>query len=647
MQREKESRSAALKRAGAFLKEHAAAALTAAAVALIAAAWLFERAGAMPAAVPLYILGFISGGYISARDGLATLIKERDLDVDLLMVVAAIGAASIGYWVDGAVLIIIFALSGTLEGYAFRRTGRDVAALMKARPETATLLKDGREEQVAVETLLPGDVVLIKAGERLPADGVVVEGYSAVDESAITGESIPAEKAPGSAVYAGSINGQGSLKVQVTEAAEASLIARLVQLVQQAQHEKPPTQQFLERFERRYARWVIAGAALAAALPPLLLGWSWNAALYRAMIFLVVASPCALVASMMPAVLSSVSNGARNGILFKGGSHVETLGGVKAIAFDKTGTITTGRPVVTDILPKEGASEKEALQTAASLERRSEHPLAKAIVAAADERGLELEEPSETEEIPGFGLRGRLAGRRWFLGRRALLQQEGVELNAAAARAVERLEAEGKTVVVLASGRGAEAVIALQDTLRPGLEKRIEELRRLGVEHIALLTGDTRRSGEAIARQAGCDEAHTELLPEDKVHIVKELAERFGSVAMVGDGVNDAPALAAASVGVAMGGAGSDAALETADVVLVADDLAKLPYAIALGRRTRRVVRQNIAFSLSVIALLMAANFLELLTLPMGVVGHEGSTILVILNGLRLLRGPGAPAARG
>lgn len=634
----------------AFLREHNEAALTTACVVLIAAAWLAERAGAMALAVPLYIAGFIAGGYHSAREGITTLVKEKDLDVDLLMVIAAVGAAAIGYWVDGAMLILIFAFSGTLEGYAMRRTGRDIAALMSLSPDRAVLLKDGAEMEVPVGELQPGDVVLVRAGERIPADGVVLEGFSAVNEASITGESIPKEKEAGSQVFAGTINGQGTLKVKVTASTEATLLARLIRLVQEAQSEKPPTQLFIERFERRYARVVVAGAILVGTLPPFLLGWSWNETVYRAMIFLVVASPCALVASMMPAILSGISNGARNGVLFKSGVHLEKMGDVEVVAFDKTGTLTQGRPVVTDVISlvplgacagAEGAaSEEQLLRIAGSLERWSDHPLAHAIVAAAEERGVALEEPSGVQEIAGFGLSGRVGGTAFFIGSAGFVERQGIELGPEVQSAIDRLSSDGKAIAVVATERVVLGVLGLQDTLRESAPQVVQGLKKLGVREVVMLTGDVPRSAQAIGTKAGCDRVHAGLLPEEKVRIIKELAGSGRRVAMVGDGVNDAPALASASVGIAMGSAGSDVALETADVVLVSDDLTKLPYAIELGRRVKRIVKQNIVFSLSVIVLLVIANFFEAITLPVGVVGHEGSTVLVILNGLRMLRNP-------
>lgn len=627
---------------GQIWREHNEAILTGLSFLLIVAAWLFERAGVMAAAIPLYVGGFVAGGYHSAREGLTTLIKEKDLDVDLLMVVAAIGAAGIGYWVDGAILILIFAFSGTLEGYALRRTSRDIASLMTLSPETATVLRDGKEVEVRVDEIEPGEIVLVRAGERIAADGIVVEGFSAVDESSITGESIPKEKREGSQVFAGTINGQGTLKVRATASAEGTLLSRLIKLVQEAQSHKPATQLFIERFERRYARVVVLGALLVGTLPHYLLGWSWEQTIYRAMIFLVVASPCALVASMMPAILSGISNGARNGILFKGGAHLESMGELDVVAFDKTGTLTQGTPVVTDVIPLGRFAEAEELllTVAGSLERWSDHPLANAIAAFAQTAGVELKEPADVQEIAGFGLQGWVGEQLYYVGSVDFIARQGIAISEDARRAIQRLQSEGKAIAVVADDGGVVGVFALQDTLREQAPKVINRLKQLGIDEVIMLTGDSKPSGQAIGARAGVDRVYASLLPEDKVRIVRELAESGKRVAMVGDGVNDAPALASATVGIAMGGAGSDVALETADVVLVSDDLTKLPHAIALGRRVKRIVKQNIALSLSVIVFLIVANFLEAITLPIGVVGHEGSTVLVILNGLRMLRDP-------
>lgn len=474
----------------------------------------------------------------------------------------------------------------------------------------------------------------MKPGERIPADGRVLEGISAVNQASITGESVPVDKGPGDEVFAGTINGQGSLRLEMSRPAGETILARIIQLVQEAQERRPAAQLFIEQFERGYAKVVVAGALLIMALPPFLLGWSFAQALYRAMIFLVVASPCALAASMMPTLLSALSNGARSGILFKGAAFIESLGQIAVVAFDKTGTLTTGHPTVTDVVPLRGQDPTDLLAIAAAVESLSEHPVARAVVAEARRRNLPLATAANLQAIPGTGVWAEVAGREWRIGKATMFTPP---LPAAALAEQQRLEAEGKTVVLVGDAE-VQGLIAVQDTLRPQARTAVAELKRLGVKRIVMLTGDSRQTAEAIAHQAGVDEVHPELLPQDKVRIVEELTARYKRVAMVGDGVNDAPALAAATVGIAMGAAGTDVALETADIVLTTDDLTKIPYAVRLGRRSLRIIKQNLVLALGVIVLLVLADFGGSITLPMGVVGHEGSTLLVTLNGLRMLR---------
>ncbi|NEN86208.1 heavy metal translocating P-type ATPase [Paenibacillus elgii] len=601
---------------------------------LIAAAWVAGHSSPT-FSIWLYCFAFLIGGFVKAKEGWLTLVREKDLDVNLLMIVAAIGAASIGYWTEGAVLIFIFSLSGALETFTMEKSSRDISSLMDLKPETAIVWVEGAEKRVPVEQLQIGDLVLVKPGERLPADGIVQEGSSAVNQASITGESIPVDKAAGDEVFAGTLNGQGALFVQVTKSSESTLFSKIIRLVQEAQSEMPKSQRFIERFERIYARAIILATLLLIAFPPLLFGWSWNDTLYRAMVFLVVASPCALVASIMPAMLSAISNSARKGLLFKGGAHLERVSHIRAIAFDKTGTLTYGKPSVTDFLTYQAWSEEELLRIAASIESISTHPIAKAIVDKAGELSLELERPSDFQALAGWGVQAGLAGEFWKIGKPGFFEESGIDEQILSD--VRKLEQEGKTVVLIQNAAGIAGMIALQDAIRPQAREMIAKLKELGVQ-VVMLTGDQRLTAEAIAREAGIDQVYAGLLPEDKLNIVKTLKEKYTHVAMVGDGINDAPALAAASVGIAMGAAGSDAALETADLVLMNDDLDKIKEAIVLGRRTTRIIKQNIAFAVTVIAFLIAANFFKGIPLPLGVVGHEGSTILVILNGLRLLR---------
>lgn len=630
---------------------------------LIVLAWSLGEA-APTGAVVLYVLAFVIGGFASAREGLQTLIHERDFDVNFLMIIAAIGAAMIGYWTEGAILIFIFSLSGALETYTMNRSHRDISALMDLKPETAIRYKDGQEMELRIEALNIGDVVIVKPGMRIPTDGEIVEGVSAVDQATITGESIPVDKGSGDEVYAGTVNGQGALFVKVTQTSEATLFAKIIKMVQEAQSEKPASQLFIERFERIYARIIIVAAIGLIVIPPWLLQWTWEEALYKAMVFLVVASPCALVASIMPAVLSGISSSARKGLLFKGGLHLEKLAHVRLVAFDKTGTLTRGKPEVTDIIALDGTEEDERdiLHIAASLESLSEHPLATAIVSKARQLDIEIERPSELHNHVGMGIEAKWRGETWKIGKPAFAGEQSGEQSEAQqnenqqqnetqhreqreqrkqqeqlADLVDRLEQDGKTVTVLHNTQRVVGVIALRDTVREEAKLAVSTLKRLGIE-VAMLTGDQKRTAEAIGREIGIEHVYADLLPEQKVERMKHLREQYGDVVMVGDGVNDAPALATATVGIAMGGAGSDTALETADLVLMNDDTTRIPSAIQLGKRASRIIKQNVTFSIAVIALLIIFNFTLGISLPLGVIGHEGSTILVILNGLRLLR---------
>lgn len=614
---------------------HGAAISAAICAVLTLLAWYAAEHGLSELAIPLYLVAYIIGGYRKATEGLRTLVTERDLDVDLLMIVAAMGAASIGYWQDGAILIFIFALSGALEGYTTEKTNNDIRSIMKLRPETALVLRGNTESRIKVEALQPGDLVLVKPGERIPADGRIQQGYSSIDQASLTGESIPVDKACGDEVFTGTINGQGALTIEVTKSAEATLLSRIIRLVQEAQSEMPPSQLFVEKFERIYARVIVAAALLLLLIPPYAFGWSWDQTVYRAMIFLVVASPCALVASIMPATLAGISNGARQGILFKGGVHLENIGDVKLVAFDKTGTLTEGKPKVTDIIPLLARNTDELLRLTAALENLSEHPIAQAIVQAAKERGLELPSAANLQAVPGVGIHGVVGQQAFCIGNSACLQENTLTLEQQ--KLAKQLEQAGKTVIYVQSQNQLLGLLAVQDTLRPQARHSIRALRRMGIK-VAMLTGDHPATAHAIGREADVDWVYAGLLPEEKVAVVKKLTAAHGKVAMVGDGVNDAPALAAAGVGIAMGAAGTDVALETANVVLMADDIEKVAEAIELGRRTKKIVRQNITFALGVVALLVAGTFLAHVNLPFGVIGHEGSTLLVIANGLRLLR---------
>jgi Cd2+/Zn2+-exporting ATPase len=617
----------------------------------------------LPAWLPslFYLIAYVAGGIFGVQASVESL-RQRRVDVDLLMVLAALGAAVLGAPFEGAMLLFLFSLSNLLQDYALGRTRSAIQALMKLRPDQA-LLKVGQDAILRpIESLRIGDHILVRPGERVPLDGVVVEGESTVDESTLTGESMPVAKKAGAPVFAGTINQSGSLEVRVTKLAHESTIARLIKLVEEAQSEKAPTERFLDKFEQIYAMGVIGLTLLLAGMPPLLFGVPFADAAYRAITVMVVASPCALVISTPAAILSAIANGARRGILFKGGAHLEEAARLEVIAFDKTGTLTMGKPAVTDvtIIPLTAFAyatasravrrdqENILLALAAAVESKSEHPLARAIVETARHRGLTIPSATNFASTPGQGVRAHVA----FMGGMdiavgSLRYFDGVRLHGLerAMCEMERLQYEGKTAVLVAKLRANTSavvlgVIAVADVLRPSAPQVVERLHRLGIRRVVMLTGDNERVARAVARQAGVDEFHADLLPQDKVAIIKRLRTADGRpchVAMVGDGVNDAPALASASLGIAMGAAGTDVALETADVVLMSDDLRQIAYAIALSRQTRRVVIQNLIFAITVIAVLVAVALGLQLPLPLGVVGHEGSTVIVVLNGLRLL----------
>ncbi len=607
------------------------------------AAFANERMGFLPPAgtLLLYLIAFGAGGYYGLTDGLKELWKEHRLNVDLLMILAALGAAFIGQPAEGATLLFLFSLSNTLQSYAMDRSRKAIEKLLDLRPPTATVRRGSRLVVLPVEQLLLGDVVIVRPGERFPIDGEIIEGQSTADQASITGESLPVPKKPGDTVFAGTVNGQGALEVRVTRLADDTTLAKIVHLVEEAQANKADTQTRLDTFEQVYAIFILAGAALLIAIP-LALGHDFRASFYRAMTWLVVASPCALVISTPASILSAIANGARQGILFKGGIHMERTAELQVVAFDKTGTLTRGEPVLTDLLPWGDTAPESLLRLAAAAESRSEHPLAASIVQEAERRGLAYPAANAFQAITGQGVEASVEGKSVWLGNERMFAERRVALPQALREQVKALEEAGKTVIIAytqdeAGGRFL-GLLAVADTLRPNAAEIVAALKRLGIRHTVMLTGDNARVAAAIAAQTGVDEYHAELLPEDKVRVLHELRRKYGPTAMVGDGVNDAPALASADVGIAMGGAGTDVALETADVVLMADDLTHLPYAIGLARRARRVVWQNLAFALGVIILLVVTTFGADLPLPLGVVGHEGSTVIVVLNGLRLLR---------
>ncbi|QST00475.1 cadmium-translocating P-type ATPase [Pontibacillus sp. ALD_SL1] len=600
---------------------------------IILTAWLTEGILSEPVSVGLYISAFIIGGFAKAKEGIEETIEDKDLNVEMLMIFAAIGSASIGYWTEGAILIFIFAMSGALETYTMNKSQREISSLMDLQPEEALRVHNGKTELVHVSELTIGDHILVKAGERVPSDGEIIKGNTSLDEAAITGESVPVSKEMGSEVFAGTVNINGSITVKITKRSNETLFQKIIQLVQSAQSEKSPSQLFIERFEGTYVKVVLIAVALMMFIPHYAFGWSWQDTIYRAMILLVVASPCALVASIMPATLSAISNGARNGILFKGGVHLENLSHLQAIAFDKTGTLTNGKPIVTDAYFR--SEDENLLEVFTSIERESNHPLAQAIVKYGEaNNATEHLDVFNMKDVSGNGVTASVYNKEWKIGKAAFVgEEEAFNFQNGIA---EKLANEGKTLTFIADENGIAGLIALKDTIRKDTKRAIQTLRRNGI-YTVMLTGDHETTAKAIAKECGIDNYVAECLPEDKVEQVKLLRQSFDNVAMVGDGINDAPALATANVGIAMG-EGTDVALETADIVLMKNDLPKISNALSLSTKMNRIVKQNVIFSILVIMLLIISNFLQFLNLPLGVVGHEGSTILVILNGLRLLR---------
>ena len=601
---------------------------------LIALGWLSDKMGQETLAVTLFITSFLIGGFFKAREGIMETIKNKTLNVEILMILAAIGSGIIGYWEEGAILIFIFAMSGALESYTTSKSHRELTALMDLQPQEAWLIKNGSEIRVPVEQLHVGDHILVKPGEQIPADGVIVNGKTSIDEAMITGESIPVYKTVQDEVFAGTVNTSGAITVQVTKPNHETLFQKVIDLIKQAQAEQTPQQQFIERFEAVYVYVVLIATGIMMFLPYYVFSWSWEETFYRAIVLLVVASPCAVVASITPAMLSAISNGARNGILFKSGNHLEALSHLKAVALDKTGTLTVGRPEVTDFVVDKSmqAQELSILQAVASIENQSNHPLAQAIVRFAQKRNITtFLETDYVEDVTGWGIRGKINEDIWKIGKKDFMDESERWL-----KLVDQFAEEGKTAVLVQKNEQVVGILALKDQLREHAKAAISTLKSLGVKPI-MLTGDNDSTARKIAADVGVSDYVSECLPDEKLEKIKEIKETIGTTAMVGDGINDAPALATADIGIAMG-EGTDVALETADVVLMKNNLLKIPQAIKLSRKLNRIVKQNLTFSVAVIILLIISNFTTGIDLPFAVIGHEGSTILVILNGLRLLR---------
>ncbi|OGT42470.1 MAG: cadmium-transporting ATPase [Gammaproteobacteria bacterium RIFCSPHIGHO2_12_FULL_37_34] len=596
--------------------------------------WLMATFATLPHLTTLVLLldlaAFASAGWLVTRDGIETLLQKR-LDIDVLMVLAAFGAGILGAWGEGALLLFLFSLGHALEHKALDRARDAVKSLAKLAPKTAIVKRDGIEREILVEELAHGDIVLIKPGQRVPVDGTVLEGSSSVDQSPITGESIPVDKRENDTVFAGSINTDGALLVRVDKLAEETTLSRMVRMVLEADTQQSPTQLFTARFVRYFVPTVLIAFVALIIIPPLF-GATWASAFYRAISLLVASSPCALAIATPAAVLSGVARAAQQGVLIKGGMHLENLGIIKVIAFDKTGTLTVGKPHVQTILPLQ-TDETTLLSIAASLETLSGHPLAKAIVKLAEQKQIPLKKVSDMQSITGRGVKGMIDGKLAELGSLKMFEDK----SAVQAKANE-LHAQGYTAIMVRFDGKWLGLMGIADSIRPEAAATLEALRQNGIKKTIMLTGDNERVASAIAKKIGITDIRANLLPEDKLTAIREFIQQEKFVAMVGDGVNDAPALAQATVGIAMGGAGTDVALETADIALMGDDLNNLPFAVRLSRASRRVIQQNLWLSLSIVSLLIIGALTGITSLTTMVLIHEGSTLLVVGNALRLLR---------
>ena len=586
--------------------------------------------------LPFYLVAMVLGGWGNFKKA-AHALPRMNFNMSVLMSVAVIGALGIGQYQEGASVAFLYAISEMLEAWTMERARRSIRQLMDIAPKTAWVRRSDGEVEVPVADIVVDDIMIIRPGEKIAMDGKISKGESAINQAAITGESIPIEKAPGDEVFAGTLNTHGSLEVQVTKLAQDATIAKIIHMVEEAQGKRAPFQAFIEKFAAVYTPIVMALAIGIIFIPPLFFAYEWIPWIYRGLALLVVACPCALVVSTPVAIVSAISNAAKNGVLIKGGIYLEAAGAINAIAFDKTGTLTKGMPVVTDVIPSGALEENKFLEMVANLEARSEHPLAVAIVKAAQERGYQVAPVEDFMAIPGRGGQGTINGHMVFVGNLRLFNELGISLEPVAKK-VEQLQELGKTVMIAGTKESFLGIIAVADEIRETSGATIAALKQAGIEHTIMLTGDNTASANAVATKIGIDEYRSELLPQDKVTAVQELLSKYGKVAMIGDGINDAPALAVATVGIAMGGAGTDTALETADIALMADDLTKLPFTIRLSRKALVIIRQNITFSVVIKIIAILAVFPGWLTLWLAILADMGATILVTLNSLRLLK---------
>jgi Cd2+/Zn2+-exporting ATPase len=609
-------------------------------VVLLVISWFLSRQYGEGHILPAigYAAAILIGGYSLFIRGFKNL-SRLNFDMNTLMTVAISGAAIIGEWGEGATVVILFAISEALERYSMDKARQSIESLMDITPKEALIRRDNNEMTVHVEDIQVGDIMIVKPGQKLAMDGIVIKGISTINQAAISGESVPVTKSINDEVFAGTLNGEGLLEVKVTKRVEDTTLSKIIHLVEEAQAERAPSQVFVDKFARYYTPVVIVLASLIAIIPPLLFEGDWSKWVYQGLAVLVVGCPCALVVSTPVAVVTAIGNAAKNGVLIKGGIHLEEAGALRVIAFDKTGTLTKGVPVVREIIALDG-NENELIAITAAIEKGSQHPLASAIMRKAEEKGCNFNEVlvEDFHSITGKGVRAKVNKVMYYVGNLNLFEEMHQTIESAIKEKITRMQTEGKTVIVLGTENKILALIAVADEIRESSKEVIRELHQAGIEKTVMLTGDNQRTAEAIGKEVGVSEIKAGLLPEDKLNFIKKLRADHQNVAMVGDGVNDAPALAAATVGVAMGGAGTDTALETADIALMSDDLSKLPYTIKLSRKALAIIKQNISFSLAIKVMALLLVIPGWLTLWIAIFADMGATLIVTLNSLRLLK---------
>ncbi|MBO0475521.1 heavy metal translocating P-type ATPase [Vagococcus sp. DIV0080] len=607
---------------------------------LIACAFLVQsiKGETYPLTIALYVLAIVIGGFSLFKEGVKDLVK-LNFSMEVLMTVAIIGASLIGQWAEGSIVVILFALSEALEKFSMDKARQSIRSLMDIAPKEALVKRHGVEEMIHVNDIEINDIMIIKPGQKIAMDGVVVNGRSSVNQAAITGESVPLEKIVDDEVFAGTLNEEGLLEVKVTKLVTDSTIAKIIHLVEEAQDERAPAQAFVDTFAKYYTPAIMLISFLVVIVPPLLFGSDWNTWLYQGLSLLVVGCPCSLVISTPVSIVSAISNAAKNGVLIKGGIYLEEVGGLQAIAFDKTGTLTEGEPVVTDYISVDASKEKDNFTKIAALESYSQHPLASAIMKDLVKRNLSIDHLNINNftSITGKGVQASIDGETYFIGS-AKLFETSLNQSSSLKATYENLQKEGKTAMIFGTSTEILGIIAVADKLRETSQSVITQLHDAGIKHTIMLTGDNQHTAQAIGREVGVTDIKGDLMPQDKLDYIKSLKQYYTKVAMVGDGVNDAPALAAASVGIAMGGAGTDTALETADIALMGDDLEKLPFLIRLSRKTLGIIKQNITISLALKLLALLLIIPGWLTLWLAIVADMGATIFVTLNGLRLMR---------